>query len=505
VAENDPEVKFSPAWWMRELTHRRGRRLEDTYNGLDVKPGVRTLNLWMENTPPLPPGAPDWLPAYQDFHRSTRTNLAEPLVRSATDRMRVLSFRTGASDDDNGDDMAARIWDQNQMMVEQVDLLTDMFSLRDGYTMIIPDPDGGEIPSITSLDPHQVYTAHDPVRKRVVRAALNTYHDPDAGIDVVWIYIRGEKPTDRAQAYRAWKPAGRNASWSSSYRYMHNAWTWDDPKPMATNRVPIVRFPNRRGKAEFEPHIGQMDRINRITLQRMLIGELQAFRQRAVKGLPERYPMDYPVPEMRGKPIDYAGVFTPGPGSLWQTPPGVEFWESQPIDLRPILEEEKHELRTYAGLAGMPVHYFNPSDTQGSAEGASLQRESLTFRIGDRKEIAAVGYAETMAHAFEIMGETQRADVSAIEPIWAPSEVLSLTEKFNAASQAKAAGMASRTIKREVLRFTPRQIKASEDDEARDRILAPRPVAPGTGLAPAFQQPGQQRNPALPVQPREQR
>lgn len=517
MADNDPDVRFSPAWWFRVLADRRQRRLEDYTNGTDLIPGVKTLNAWMENTPPLPPGAPEWLPAYQAFHRSTRTNFAEPLVRSATDRMRVLSFRTGASDDDNGDDMAARIWDENQMMVEQVDLLTDMLGLRDGYTMIIPDPDGGETPSITALDPHNVYTAHDPVRKRIVRAAINSYHDPDEGLDVVWIYLRADRKDQRAQAYKVTKPSSRQPSWGTpAFRYSHNAWNWEGPFPMATNRVPIVRFGNRRGKAEFESHLGILDRINRITLQRMLIGELQAFRQRAVRGLPDRYPNDYPVAEMRGKAIDYAGLFSPGPGSLWQVPPGVEFWESQPIDLRPMLDEEQHEIRTYAGLAGMPVYYFNPSDTQGSAEGASVQRESMNFRVDDRKVIAAVGYAETMSHAFEIMGETARADVTAIDPIWAESEHLSLTEKFNAASQAKASGMASRTIKREVLRWTPRQIVASEDDEARDRILAPRPVVPqGSNVLP-FQQPGQQRqgqqqvppqaqSGALPAQPREQR
>lgn len=511
MPDNDPDVRFSPAWWFRVMAKRQNDRLTDTHKSIDeTVPGLNTLRAWMENVPPLPEGAPEWAPAFQSFHKDTRTNYAEPLVRSATDRMGVLTFRTAAADDDNGDAVAQRVWTENQMMVEQVDLLTDMLAFRDGYTMIVPDPDEGPVPLITAEDPRQVYTVHDPTRRRVVRAAMKRYHDPDHDTDVVWIYLRGAKPADRAMAYRVWKPSSRNQSFGATNgTYRHSAWTWDEPEEMATNRVPIVRFPNRRGKSEFEPHLGILGRLNRIVLQRMLIVEIQSFRQRAVKGLPDVYPENYPVAEMRGKKIDYAGIFTPGPGSMWQVPPDVDFWESQPVDIRPILEEEQHEIRTYAGLAGMPVHYFNPSYTQGSAEGASVQREALEFRIEDRKRIAAVGYAETMAHAFEIMGDSQRANVAAIEPIWAESEKLSLSEKYNAAAQAKGAGMASRTIKREILRWTPTQITVSEADEARDRILQPRPAPTVPVPAPSPNGNGRpfdpQRSQAQPIQPREQR
>lgn len=508
----DPEVRFSPAWWMKTLGHRQSRRLNDTTNGLHVTPGLRTLNLWLDNTPPLPPGAPEWLPAFQDFHKDTRTNFAEPLVRSATDRMKAIGFRTGASDDDNGDQLAEQVWIDSNMQVQQVELFADMLGQRDGYTMVVPDPDGGRFPVITAMDPRQVITAHDPIRSQVVRAAMNTYHDPDEDIDVAWIYIRSDKKDEKGWAYKATKPSSRNVMWGANFRYTAAAWEWAEPEQLPTNKVPIVRFPNRKGKAEFEPHLGILGRLNRITLQRMLISEMQAFRQRAVEGLPDVYPNDYPIPEMRGKPIDYEGVFTPGPGSLWQVPPGVKFWESQSIDVRPTLAMEQHEIRTYAALAGMPVYYFNPSDTQGSAEGASTQKESLTFRVEDRRGIAEVGLAQTMAHAFEQMGETQRADPRAIETIWAPAEHLSLTEQYNAATQAKSAGLADRTIRREILRFSPRQMRASEDDDARQRVLERRDMLRAQQQAQAN---GQQQNQQTSrqtdqqqtqrVQPREQR
>jgi hypothetical protein len=278
-------------------------------------------------------------------------------------------------------------------------------------------------------------------------------------------------------------------------RYSSGDWQWDEPKRLPTRRVPITKVENRRGVAEFEKHLSILGRINRITLQRMLIGEIQAFRQRAIKGLPRVWPEGH---ALAGQEIDYEGIFTPGPGSLWQVPEGVDFWESQPIDLRPLLDEERLEYRTLSALIGIPVSYFNPDDTNGSAEGASLQRENLTYRVEDRAGIAEnIGLNPTMSIAFEMMGETQRADVSKIETIWAPFERLSMTEKYQSASQGRAAGLAQNTIRREILRFTPRQMAAAEDDDMTDLILGRGESAPDvpreTPPQPAQQQTGAQR------------
>jgi hypothetical protein len=85
--------------------------------------------------------------------------------------------------------------------------------------------------------------------------------------------------------------------------------------------------------------------------------------------------------------------------------------------------------------------------------------------------IAEVGWAETMSHAFEVMGDSERADVSRIQTIWAPIENLSLTEQYNAAVQARAAGTAVATIRREILRWSPQQMEQAVEDDMEDLIL----------------------------------
>lgn len=501
MAENSVDTPGSPFWWMKKLTDRQSKKLER----------LNALAAWMANNPPLPEGAAGWEAAYQAFYADTRTNVASLAVTSASNRLTPLGFRTGASNDDNGDVLAAEVWAANQMAVEVVDLIDWMLGLSESYTMVTPPPRGSKYPVITAEDPRQVITAHDPARRMIVRAGMKTLHDPDKNLDVCYIYLPSENG-GQAEAYRATKPSHRGTSWGPNFRLSPKAWTWDDDlEPMGVSRVPITRFENRGGVAEYEPHLSVLRRINRITLQRMQIGEIQAFRQRAIEGLPDVYPDDYPVPELVGKKIDYEGIFTPGPGSLWKVPAGVKFWESQAIDLRPLLDEERMEYRNASALMGIPVSYFNPDDTNGSAEGASLQRESLLYRVEDRSTILDYGLANTMSLAFEAMGDRQRADVGQIETIWAPFERLSLTERFNAAVQGKAAGLANDTVRRYVLKMTPREMRQAELDDTKDMLLGVVPTSQQQALQIAStrtdRQPPQQRaiaaQPALPApQPR---
>ena len=473
MAENAASRVNSPAWWMKRLSDRQTKRL----------PRLEDLQAWLDNDPPLPETAASWESAYSAFFKDTRTNVASLAVSSVSNRLTPLGFRTGAANDDNGDAKAAEIWAENNLAVETPDLLTWMLGLSEAYMMVgTPADDNKSIPIMTAEDPRSVITANDPARRMLVRAGMKTLHDPDEGYDYCHIYLpAGAEGGDArySMCFTAKRKSNRGTQWGSNFRYVDSQWKWEDGVKLRTKRVPIVRFENRGGVAEFEPHLSILNRINRITLQRMVIGEIQAFRQRAIEGLPDVYPADYPVAELRGKKIDYEGIFTPGPGSMWKVPPGAKFWESQPIDLRPLLEEEKLEYRTASALIGFPVSMFSPDDANGSAEGAGLQRESLVFRAEDRQTIVEAGLNLAMSLGFETINDTRRSKLSDIETIWAPIERLSLAERFSAASQAKAAGENIDTIRREVLKYTPRQIKAAQADDARAMVMAPRPPVPG--------------------------
>jgi hypothetical protein len=225
-----------------------------------------------------------------------------------------------------------------------------------------------------------------------------------------------------------------------------------------------VRFLSHRdGTGEFETHVDHLDRINTTILQQTVIILMQAFRQRAIKG-------DLPTHDAAGNPINYEDLFAAGPDALWQLPPDSELWESAAVDLTPVLSTIKDEALRLAAVTFTPMHLFSPDAASGSAEGASLMREGLVFKTEDRLARASIGWRQVMSLAFRFAGDTQRADLTALQPIWTPPERRSLAERADAAS--KLAGvMPFRSLMTEVMQFRPDVVDRMEAERASDAFL----------------------------------
>lgn len=456
---SDVDESQSPGWWFRKLaTEQRNRR-------------KRLDTLWKryEGDPPLPEGAKSAKAAFQAFQKKARTNYAELIAGAVQERMVPVGFRTAAGGDKNGDKVARRIWAANEMDVEAADIHEFMTVLGDGYAIVGPPEEGEELPVITAEDPRQVITAHDPARQSRVLAGLKMYWDADTSEDLAFVYLPGRP---RAQVRVARRPAKRSAL-GPLFRFSASSWSWDNDASfeLPIPNVPVVRFRNRRGVGEFEPHVDLLDRINHMILQRMMIATLQAFRQRAVKGVPTHDPKT-------GKEIDYADIFTADPAALWLLPATAELWESGQVDLTPILASVRDDAKDLATVSRTPFSYFSPDAANGSAEGASLQKEGLVFKVEDRLVRAGVGHTRTMSLSFQYLGDTVRADRLSIETLWRPVERFSLSERYDAAVKAKAAGVPWRAIMTDILGFTPEQVARMETERADDILLAPEVLKP---------------------------
>lgn len=450
----DVDQPHSPGWWFRKLAiEQRNRR-------------KRLDTLWKryEGDPPLPEGAKSAKVAFQAFQRKARTNYAEMIAAAVHERMIPVGFRTAAGGGENGDQVARRICAANEMDVEAADIHEFMTVMGDGYAIVGPPEKGEELPIITAEDPRQVITAHDPARQSRVLAGLKMYWDADTSEDLAFVYLPG---SPRAQVRVARRPAKRSAL-GPLFRFNALSWSWDDEasQELPIPDVPVVRFRNRRGVGEFEPHVDIMDRINHMILQRMMIATLQAFKQRAVKGVPTHDPKT-------GKEIDYTDIFTADPAAMWLLPASAELWESGQVDLTPILSSVRDDAKDLATVSRTPFSYFHPDAANGSAEGASLQREGLVFKTEDRLVRAGVGHARCMSLAFQYLGDTARADPLGIETLWRPVERFSLSERYDAAVKAKAAEVPWRSIMTDILGFTPDQVARMETERADDILLAP--------------------------------
>ena len=225
---------------------------------------------------------------------------------------------------------------------------------------------------------------------------------------------------------------------------------------------------NKDGMGEFEAHTGLIDRINTGILYRLVTMAMQTYRQRALRttstdpgtGLPEEGP--------DGDDIDYQEMFEPGPGALWELPPGVEIWESQTVDLTPMLSAVKDDWRELAAETHTPVSAMLPDAANQSASGAEQPMQQLVFKAQDRILRFKPALAVMLVKALQVEGESLAGDT--VEVKFSPPATVTMTERYAAAAQAKAAGEALETIQENILGYSPEQIAQDKQRRAEEQL-----------------------------------
>ncbi|MBF9135308.1 phage portal protein [Plantactinospora sp. S1510] len=499
----DVEVRESPGWWLRRLFFQlndppRRRRLAQLHN-------------YYIGHPPLPEGAENVREAYAAFQEHCRSNFSKLIVSATSSRMRPVGFQTAVDADVTGDAEAAAMWDRAGMAVVAPDTHNKMLALSESYVIVGDVDEETGAPLITAEDPRTMVGEPDPTQPTRLRAALKVLHDDVAEEDRAYLFLPGQVfVAYRQQKTQAWAnrlPGAPDRPDTSLGVYFDpRGWDWHpdkggaDGQRLPHNRMPAVRFLNEDGLGEYEPHRNLLNRINHQILQRLTIATMQAFRQRAVVGLPLQDPKT-------GEEIDYSDVFTMDPAALWQLPEEAKMWESQQVDLTPILSAVKDDLETLASVTSTPMHMLQPAGENQSAEGASLSREGLVFKVEDRVARTSHAWARVMSLAFLTMDQPDRADLSKLRTLWAPPERLSLAERADAASKA-ANDIPRRSRLIHIWGFTPTESDAMMTEWADEQLLAAQVAAATAAMNPLPE--GQQQSgrpaaasplPALPTLP----
>lgn len=491
----DVKTPGSPGWWLQRCF----RKLESR------QPRTERLQKYRTGEPPLPKRSEVEKEAFKAFVKTSRLNPAETLISSISERLTPRAIRTAQGNTTAGDGIAWKIFRLNDLHVEFADVVDTALGLADAYMIIGVDPEVTGTPEakdiwITSEDPRQVVTIHDPVRQSRLRAAAKFFHDPDegdGGVDLAYLYLPGRVLV----AERPRKRAGTSVAFDARSWQWRPDTTGEDGTPVVTldddgqpvgqrlpdgleDVVPVVRVRNRHGVAEFEPHIDLLDRINHMILQRMVIVTMQAFRQRALKGeFPTHYPADYPVENLRGQEINYDEMFVSSPDAMWLIPGGADIWESAQADVQGVLKAVEDDLKHLAAVTRRPFWIFAP-DNQ-SASGADHANDGLVFATEDRAVRFGQALARALSIAFRFMGDPDRAAMDQITVDWMPFERYGLQTKAQAAANAKTAGMSDTWILERVWQATPEEAALERQAKSEEMLTA----AALLGATPASPEP----------------
>lgn len=487
----DVETAGSPGWWMKRMFWMLGNQKRQQR--------LARLRAYRLGDPPAPSGAESAREAYEAFVKKARLNLAELINSSLADRILPVGIQTGVDDDETGDEQAGAMWRRARMDVVSADVHDLVFTYGEAYVIVGGRSARTGAPVVTAEDPRFIVGDPDPAEPGFLRAALKVVYDDTTDEDRAYLYLPGQIWVARnTKTQRAASSVQAGTARAPVLHLDPNTWEWDQQRSGAVQHggMPVIRFDNKDGQGEFEPHIDTLDRINHQILQSMVISTMQAFRVRAVKNLPENDPKT-------GKPVDYSDLLSLDPGSVWQLPADVDLWESETTDMRPLLEGIKDDLERLAVATKRPMHMLAAGGVNQSAEGAQLQREGLVFVADDRIARLRPAWNQVASIMLLVMDDQARADLAKIWVLFAPPERLSLAERADAASKAAAdLSLKMRLVK--IWQMSPadaeRNLSEKEDElvlqQQLARALAAGPQPAGANRA-GEQQPGQQqRQPA---------
>jgi hypothetical protein len=395
-----------------------------------------------------------------------RTNYAELVVEAVRERLKPVGFRTGAVGDDNGDKDAWRIWQANQLDADSAIVHRWALTMRDAYCIVGPVDPEIEAPLVSIEDPRYVTVEYDAARRRKATAALKMVRNEERALDLAYLYLLDGGEAWVLRAARPMRTVDRELVRLEGFE-------WIDQRRLPFPIIPVVGFHNQmsnRSYGEFEKHLAILDRINAGIANRLQIATLQAVRQRAMKGGPDKDPVT-------GEEIDYSDIFNADPGAIWHLPATAEMWESGQVDLGPLQKSIRDDVQDLAASTRTPLFYLTPDAANGSAEGASLAREGLVFKAEDRQTEFGESWEQVMSLAFLYQGDAQRASRRDMEVIWAPVERFSLAERYDAASKAKDV-IPTRTIRTDVLGFSPQAVDRMDVEDEAQALLEPVPAEP---------------------------
>lgn len=421
------------------------------------KPRVSRLRAYASSKPPMPDMGPRLKKSWLRFQDRARTNFAGLIVDSLVNRIQPNGIVIGGDPNSALSSQAGRIWRDNRMDVAVADAVRDACTLGTGYLLVTRDENGKAV--ITRERPEQFFALPDPVHPWRALAAVKVWRDSTQETDYLRLWADGSLMEYSRPSF---------TQFGSAREYVETftgKWVFQAVSPC--DGVPVVLLDNKDRAGEFEYHLPLLDRIHWGILQRLVLTSLQTFRQRALRSSSPDAPGLAETDE-DGNDIDYARIFEPGPGALWELPPGIEIWESQTSDIRPLLEAVKDDIRTLSAETHTPVSSMLPDSANQSAAGAEAPMQALVFKAQDRINRFKPALAVCLVKALQI--ENAPLGEQTLEVLFAPPAMVTLAERYDAATKAKAAGEALETIQRNILGYSPDQIAQDKKRRAEEAI-----------------------------------
>ena len=451
--------------------------------GVSPRPGVTLLEKYFDGDHPLPdpPRAMDQEAfaeaklLFRALSKMGKTNWVRMIARAVAERLIVLGFRFG--DATTPDDDARRLWQGNHLDADSQLAHETTFSTGQAFGLVWPKvwpPERGVIPEMTFEHPSEMIVAYAAGSRRRRIAALKRWTAEDGRIYATlytpdWVF--------------KWQTRSANAG----YRVIgDNIWDqriaqadlnvlggpWPLPNPL--EEVPVVEFavnaglrarPFGGGVAEFEPVLPIQDRINKTVFDRLVTGQSQAFRQRAVMGWEPPVDPETKLPDPRA-------VFRASQSSLWTFPDSeTKAFEFSQADFTHFIKGHESDVNAMAAITQTPPHYLLGAMVNISGDAMAAAESGHVSKVESHAVVLGEPHEEFMRLGLKAYG-SKSADDEESQVMWADVERRSWSMKIDGLTKLATLGVPQEELWAMVPGVTAIDVKRWKD------MVAAAPPAP---------------------------
>lgn len=456
----DPAL-MSPRDWLNLLT----RRVDFGWVRIEL------LRSYVDGNAPMPEMTQNTREAWKKFQREARTNWGALIVESVVNRLIPNGITVDGENDSKLAKQAQAIWKRNRLNSVFREWVRYGLTFRQSYLTVWKDAKGKAL--ITADSPESMAVSVNPLRPWEVRGAVRWWRDLDLQEDqcIVWTPTASQKFKRTLLSLNAPTNPPNNMMYYMPVRLLGEWYPVGDPV-VTGQPPPVVVYNNPIFSGEFETHLDLINRINREILERLTTAALQAFRQRAIKG-------GLPTHDQKGNVIDWGRILEPAPGVIWDLPKDFDIWESQPTDIRQMLDACKDDIRQLSAMTSTPFPVLMPDNQNQTAEGADAARDAHIFKCGERLAEARPGIEECLTLALKTEGADLSPDKNSdddedkvVAVLFKPVDRVTIAEMYAAAQAASAAGESWPSIARNILGYSPEQIAQDELDKTNEAMRA---------------------------------
>lgn len=435
------KIPGSPFWWLARLS----QRLMDRQATYDIREN------YVSGNHPLPNVDRRYVRALRHIQQKAKTNYVSLVTQAVTQKLRPLDFVFGP---DGEVDEDARIhWKYNDMDYQAPVLIHDAATFGFAFARVSPPDEPGGQPVIAMKSPRRCEIERDPNRPTRTLAGLEFWADESIGSVLAILdlpdatyYFQAEAPTTVEDMISDFAHGGMSVGIN---RFQIVAAVRNPLGVVALERLDWIPEAGESGLSEGEIAFDIQDRINKTVLDRLVISNSQAYRQRWVAG----------GPKPKSGSNASKSPWDPGADMVWVSEnENTKFGDFAEADIKQILEAVRDDVGDMAAITQTPATALTNRMINVAGDTVEQVLRGHYDKVRNRQDAAGWFFERLQKLCFRYKADERASDVNA-ETVWHPIEVRPLADIADSFQKFIASGVPLKLAMKKAGIYTNQEIE----------------------------------------------